>query len=472
MKICLVIEGAYPYVQGGVSSWVNALITRMPEHEFILQTIIASPATCGDYKYDLPPNVVAVCECVLQTEAKKRGKPPRLTPQATDALRALVFGTSVCWEALFDLFRRPFCIDALLMGAPFYNLVQERYAAFPNEAFTPFVWAFRSLLKPLLTALQQSAAVPVADVYHAVSTGYAGVVAAQAGYLHNKPVLLTEHGIYTREREEEIIRASWAKGTEKDFWIQQYYQLSRCVYDRAAKVVAISQHSQRMQAEIGCPAGKICVVPNGVPCDLYQSLPGKVPQDAGYINLCAMARVTPIKDIRTLITAFSFAKAVVPNLRLFIMGSTQEDPSYFRDCQDLTTQLNVADVVFTGHVPVRDYLGRMDMVILTSISEGQPLSLMEAMAAGKPCMATRVGCGAEILQAESTCPAGLVVSALNVGDITKAIVCLAQDKVRCAQMGENGRRIAQTLYQESGYVAAYRGIYDALNAQEKRGMRE
>ena len=92
-----------------------------------------------------------------------------------------------------------------------------------------------------------------------------------------------------------------------------------------------------------------------------------------YINAGAVLRVTPIKDVKTMIQAFDFAKKQVKNLKLWIMGPTDEDEKYAKECFDLVETLGVKDVVFTGRVNIKDYLGKMDFTLLTSISEGQPL---------------------------------------------------------------------------------------------------
>ena len=105
-----------------------------------------------------------------------------------------------------------------------------------------------------------------------------------------------------------------------------------------------------------------------------------------------MLRVTPIKDVKTMIQAFSFAKKRVPALKLWIMGPCDEDEEYAEECFDLVETLHVADVVFTGRVNVREYLGRMDVTILTSISEGQPLTILESFAVHKPMWGTAGNC--------------------------------------------------------------------------------
>ena len=81
------------------------------------------------------------------------------------------------------------------------------------------------MLLPVLYLLGSE--VPVADVYHAISTGYGGLLACLGSSVHHAPVLLTEHGIYTREREEEIIRADWVVPSFKDRWIRFFYLVTQ-----------------------------------------------------------------------------------------------------------------------------------------------------------------------------------------------------------------------------------------------------
>lgn len=92
-----------------------------------------------------------------------------------------------------------------------------------------------------------------------------------------------------------------------------------------------------------------------------------------------------------MIQAFDFAKKRVKNLKLWIMGPADEDVKYAQECYDLVESLGTKDIEFTGRVNVKDYLGKMDFTLLTSISEGQPLTILESYAAHKPVIATDVG---------------------------------------------------------------------------------
>ena len=66
MRICIVVEGSYPYILGGVSSWVNMLITKTPQVEFVIQALITNRSASGKFKYKLPKNVVEVKEIYLR----------------------------------------------------------------------------------------------------------------------------------------------------------------------------------------------------------------------------------------------------------------------------------------------------------------------------------------------------------------------------------------------------------------------
>ena len=88
MRICVILEGCYPYVTGGVSTWIHQYIQAMPEHEFVLWTIAASSEEQGKFKYQLPENVTEIHEIFLQDASHQRisYRPGR---SETDLLRFL-----------------------------------------------------------------------------------------------------------------------------------------------------------------------------------------------------------------------------------------------------------------------------------------------------------------------------------------------------------------------------------------------
>lgn len=152
--------------------------------------------------------------------------------------------------------------------------------------------------------------------------------------------------------------------------------------------------------------------------------------------------MTPVKDVMTLLQAFGFAKEREPALKLWIMGTWEEDSEYAQECFDLVNTMGIQDVEFTGNVDMQEYYGRMDMTILTSISEGQPLVILESFAAHKPVIATNVGnCRGLILgEQDDFDPAGIVTRIMNVEDTAYAMTALAGNEEMRVQMGRTAIR--------------------------------
>ena len=176
-------------------------------------------------------------------------------------------------------------------------------------------------------------------------------------------------------------------------------------------------------------------------------------------------RVSPIKEIKTMIRAFAFAKKEVPNLRLWIMGPTDEDPQYARECFELVDVMEIPDVIFTGKVDVTDYLGKMDFTILTSISEGQPLTILESFAAKKPVIATDVGNCRELIYGEeddTNGEAGILCHIMNVEEIAHAMINLAVSPEKRKEMGENGYRRVSQHYRIEMMHEQYESIYKRM----------
>ena len=394
MRICIVAEGCYPYVVGGVSGWVNSMIKAFPEHEFVILSIIADREQSAKFAYELPDNVVAVYEAYLTDydwgKKPKTGKRTHFGEKYYRALRSIIMNDKPDWDTVFKLFEKDFSIDDLLMGADFLHIVQELYEQrYTQINFSDFLWTLRSIYMPLFLILKTT--IPRADIYHCVATGYAGVLGGMAKARFKCGLILSEHGIYAREREEELIKATWVAGIYKNIWIDQFKKMAVLVYDKADVVTSLYSHAKELQIELGCNPSKIMITANGIDMARFANIPGKTEEDKKYINIGAILRVSPIKDVKTMIRAFSFAKMIVPKLKLWIMGPTDEDEEYAQECFEIVEVLSLKDVVFTGRIDVTEYLGRMDFTLLTSISEGQPLTILEGFAAKKPIVATDVG---------------------------------------------------------------------------------
>jgi glycosyltransferase involved in cell wall biosynthesis len=457
-------EGSYPYVTGGVSSWVHMLITSLKDIEFNIASIVVDREHGGKFKYALPPNLTQIHEYYLLDDDHVRFlKTRRLSKKQKNAFRSFVMGKDIEWETIFDFFgNNEVSVNDLLMGVDIFDIVKEFYDQnYARLPFTDFLWTYRSMLLPICLLMKNR--LPQADLYHSASTGYSGVQAVMAKMLYNKPAIITEHGIYTREREEDIIRSPEFNGLYKDIWIEHFYKLSGCAYGYCDKVISLYNGARDLQVELGCDKAKTLVIPNGVDPLRFDNLPQKT--EDSVINLGILARVSPIKDIKTLISAYAVAHEKVPNLHLYIMGGIEEDSTaYYDECVDLAKNLKLDHVHFTGNINVSDYIGRMDMLILTSISEGQPIATLEAMAAGKPFICTRVGSCEELLYGktpeEPHC--GIITPIMSVADISRAIIELALDPAKRKQYGAAGRKRVDDEYRLDQVIRTYRNLYTTM----------
>ncbi len=464
MRICIIAEGCYPYVVGGVSGWVHNMIKTFPEQEFILLTIIANRDLSGRFAYELPENVTEVYELYLEDadwgSVNKRHK-TRLNQKEYHALRSLILNHEVEWDEMFDFFRNhQISINQLLMGEDFYHAVLDCYnLQYPDIVFSDFLWTMRSMYLPLFLAMSME--IPKADIYHAVATGYAGILGCMGKHFHNGQLIISEHGIYTREREEELIKAEWVQRLYKKIWIRQFKKMSQVAYEKADVVTSLYQHAKELQIELGCPKEKIAITPNGIEYKKMENLQGIQPENEGFIHIGAILRVTPIKDVKTMIQAFAYAKRRCPQLKLWIMGPYDEDPEYAAECFKMVETMRIPDVEFTGRIQVTDYLGWMDMTILTSISEGQPLTILESFAARVPVIATDVGNCKGLLYGEDDGfgNAGILTHIMNIEEISHAMVYLAQNPEIRRQMGEIGYRRLMRKYKIEDMKKTYEKIY-------------
>lgn len=463
MKICLIAEGSYPYVTGGVSSWIQSIITNMPEHEFIVLSISAKETLGAQSRYTQPLNLINIQTIHLGTYLEEEitsGKRYRITPNEKHAFISLIGGDDTDWETLFTFFRsgRIDSILNFLASKDFFDIVHElcktRYAQVP---FTDMFWALRSMVLPLFVSIDKP--MPEADLYHSVSTGYAGVLGALGKQQYKKPFLLTEHGIYTREREEEIIKADWIKGYFKDIWINYFYNLSNCAYQYADEVTSLFEKNREIQNEIGCPAEKTSIIPNGIDLNRYD-ISNRIKKPG--IHIGAVVRVVPIKDIKTMLQSFHIVQQELPNAYFYIIGPFEEDKEYYEECLDLSNSLGLENVVFTGEVNVMEYLSFLDILVLSSISEGQPLVILEGFAMGIPCVATDVGSCSELILGgnDPYGKAGSVVPVMHFHLLAKEILALALDESKRNEYGENGYFRVRQLYHLPLMVSRYKSLYE------------
>jgi len=464
MRICVILEGCYPYVTGGVSSWIHQLIQAMPQHEFVIWAIGADSKDKGKFKYELPGNVVQVQEIFLNDALTMRFKRQSYSfgGEELEALKEFIGCRNPRWEVLFKLYQeKGLSPVAFLMSHEFLDLLTEIcLEEYPYAAFSDLFHTVRSMLLPVLYLLGSE--VPKADFYQSIATGYGGILARLGSYVNGVPYMITEHGIYTREREEEIIRAKWVLPAFKRFWVRFFYMLSDGAYEKATLVTCLFERAMEMQIDMGCAREKCRYIANGIHYERFCEIPPK--RENGYIDIGAVLRIAPIKDVKTMIYAFALLKERVPNARLHICGP-DDDRKYAAECRDLVRSLKVKDILFPGTVNVIEYMEKLDFTVLTSISEGQPLSVLESFAAGRPAVVTDVGCCRELvdgMSGDDLGPAGLCVPPMQREEICGAMERLSIKPEERYRMGTAAKERVRRYFLHSDMVKNYQEAYDEV----------
>lgn len=388
-RVCIILEGSYPFITGGVSAWTHDLIINLPEIDFVLFTI--SPEADMELRYELPENVVEHCDIILNKHYESTAKPSskkkllKAVSIAHDLFKSNSHGN---FEELINLIPEGFYLyDAAVRTDTGWKMIVEANQKHnPMYAFTDYYWAWKSAHDMLFTIIGSS--LPEADIYHAISTGFAGIAAAAAKIRKNKPLILTEHGLYHKEREMEIRKSDMIRGYQRDMWTRLYNGFSRICYSQADRIISLFEENRRKQHELGANPAMTEVIPNGI--DLPRFCIEREEKEGFHVGL--VGRVVPIKDIKTYISTAKIVLERIPGAIFYCIGPTDEDPGYYRDCEMLVKSLKIEDrFIFTGRQNVLDYYKFLDVLLLTSVREAQPLVILEGYCGGVPAVATSVG---------------------------------------------------------------------------------
>jgi glycosyltransferase involved in cell wall biosynthesis len=203
-------------------------------------------------------------------------------------------------------------------------------------------------------------------------------------------------------------------------------------------IVTLYKDNQIMQRRDGAPEAVLRIIPNGVDYDRFSAIKPKL---LGAPTIVLIGRVVPIMDVKTYIRAAGILKRQFPDLIAYVMGPTEEDPVYAGECETLAKHLGLGDTIqFTGSVKLDDYLGKLDVLALTSLSEAQPLVVLEAGAAGVPSVITDVGCCRDLMfgQADEEPPlgGGGVTPGADPEATAAALAAILSDPSRKQSMGK------------------------------------
>jgi glycosyltransferase involved in cell wall biosynthesis len=484
--VALLLEGTYPFVRGGVSTWVHKLIESLPETTFSLVFIGGRRVEHGSVAYQLPPNVVHFERHYL-FEPRKGERAVRFFGdghafQDLDLLLEHLRASEP--DAPLDpkLVRR----IALSLGRPgglttekflhddeSWEWITDNYRRDGSEmSFTDYFWTMRATHIALFALADIAAHLPPARFYHSLCTGYAGFLGALLAHQRNRPLLVTEHGIYTKERMIDLASAEafpgdGARGRSfggRQLWMRFFQGLGKMAYSSAHSIVSLYEGNRRRQLDDGADPRRTRVIPNGVDIERFapfrEGRPAEVPPVLGFIG-----RVVPIKDVKTFIRAMKAVVAERPEAEGFIVGPSSEDPGYAAECLQLASHLGLQHKIrFLGFRPPEEILRSVGLVVLTSISEALPLVLLEGFASGVPAVASDVGACRELIEGRtppdrSLGVAGTVVPIADPEATARAALALLRDPARWSAARDAGIRRVERCYTQAHVIDAYKKLY-------------
>ncbi len=496
--IALLLEGTFPYVSGGVSSWVNQIIKAFPEYSFALVFIGSQESDYGEAKYKLPDNVVHLERHYIHAPEEK----PPVRALAGDAktyalverLHAYFRAPSpeaepVIGEALAALSPSGKLSDAsFLYSRASWDYTTAQYRRFSRDpSFIDYFWTIRTMHQPLWMLSRIAETLIPVRAYHTVSTGYAGFLAAILKWKTGRPVILSEHGIYTKERKIDLFQSEWIKDNRDAFskdpsqiaylralWIRFFESLGRMCYGACDDIVALYETNRLRQVADGAPDKRTRNIPNGIDLPRLSKLRALRPPAPPPV-LCLLGRVVPIKDLKTFIRAMRTVVNRMPEAQGWIAGPEDEDADYVAECKALVVSLGLAESVrFLGFQRIDALLPQVGLLVLSSISEALPLVVLEGYAAGVPVVTTDVGSCRQLVyglpgEDAGFGAAGRVVGIANPPALATACLELLGDPALWHAAQAAGIKRVERFYTQDMMFAQYRELYIKALAAPKPG---
>jgi glycosyltransferase involved in cell wall biosynthesis len=262
------------------------------------------------------------------------------------------------------------------------------------------------------------------DLIHA-QTRVAQVLGCLVGLKMGIPLVTTCHGFFKYRRLGRRLFPCWGQ-----------------------KVIAISDSVRRhLLEDFHLAEDRVSLIYNGIETDRYSSEDIRV-KDTGIMDpiglakdallVGTMGRLSSVKGQKYLISAFKEALSQYPHLELLLVGEGAEKDSLEKQVQEL----GISDKVFftSGEdAPIEKYLFLMDIFCLSSVSEGLGLALMEAMTAGRACIASDIEGPAELIVQEES---GILVPPKDTAALSSAILRLAKNSELRGRLGKKAREKA------------------------------
>jgi glycosyltransferase involved in cell wall biosynthesis len=468
MRVALVTEGTYPVHPGGVSAWCDQLVRTLPEVAFEVIALSGSGREPAAYR---PPRTVTVRRVGLW------GRPPRARPLSGLALdlftgayrhlleavlrggpQAPVWFESAVWM-LHELARDGSLTGALRSQVAVEALLDVWSRAPVPDVTDPLTLAdaliVTDLLEHFLRPLQLPA--PSADLVHATANGPSILVGLTAKWQAGTPVLLSEHGVYLRERLLAVRREGHGRAV-RAVLVRFFHRLTELGYRQADAILPVSDFNGRWALRGGAAARRVRTLHNGVdPADLPL-----LDDEPAEPTLVFAGRIDPLKDLATLVRAVALVRRQVPAARLLLFGGVPAgNEGYAAEIRRLVDALGLAGAAsFEGPVsPISRAFAAGQVVVMSSMSEGLPLTVIEAAMSGRPTVVTDVGG-----MPEAAGDGGLVVPPGDPAAFATACVALLDDRDRRRALAAAGRRHALAHFTLDRFLADVRNLYAEFTA--------
>jgi glycosyltransferase involved in cell wall biosynthesis len=467
-RVLLTTEGTYPYTMGGVSSWCDLLVKSLTGFDWQVLPIVAPdgrPRT-----FELPEHAREVGRIeVWSEELPKGGRPRRFARRVGEALPAVLARHLVGWEGDVDAVvaawiwcrRHPAGVRRVFRSdrgwAAFLGGLRDVLAERAPEAGTPpaldLVEAARLYQTLYWVARTAAAPTPDTDVLHVTAAGWSAIPAVVHKALHGTPMVLTEHGVYVREAYLAAARNGDSPGAR--FAATRLARgLARVAYEAADVVAPVTDANAQWEMGLGIDPAKILVLHNGLRPPAEPTLAPRTR------TVVSVGRVDPLKDVHTMLRVAAQALAFVPDARFEHYGPVPSgEEAYGRSCLALHERLGLRERFrFRGPTGDPDAAVRSaDVVLMTSISEGLPMSILEAMGQGRPVVATGVGGVPDVVRG-----CGAVCAPGDDHALAMAVVLLLRNPELAARLGQRGHRRLKRIYTESACIDGYRDLLQAV----------
>ena len=490
-RVCLVTMGSYPHYAGGVSTWCDMLVAGLPEVSFDILSITASPGV--ETIFPLPANVRQVTAVPLwgagevlewQRDLDMREVWQHKHNTSTRVIANLfvplfrrflqqvwaaepdpaTYGRTL-WEMAryfarhdYDVTMRSAAVwDCFMVeGDAGYNAFSERLGTGTAGRLMDATDTMRLLYRWLSLLTLPT---PPVDVMHTALAGLCGIPAIVAREGYGIPFLLTEHGVYLRERLLSLARHQ-SSTFDQAFQAQFDWHLTAACYHYADKITPGSNYNHRWELQNGARPEQIQTIYNGSdPADFKVGEP--LPDDHPP-TIVFLGRIDPLKDIETLIRAAALVHQTAPEARFVLYGKAPRGNEwYYEKCLNLRRELGVEDSVeFAGFAETAESAYHAgDFVVLSSISEGFPYSVVEAMMCGRTVVGTAVG---GVPEALAGC--GLVVQPRDPHAMAEACLTLINNRELTRELGEKARHKSLTEFSlqqcNTAYLQTYRDLWE------------